>query len=378
MQRCVAYPPRDCISPTGHDRAEERSRGLELSVGSSTPGARSWPTGFGGRATPTGQPLVLLVPISRERPSQASPRLGRTDVEIGPSNGYCGPRQVEGIRRLRCPCSVRWCKRLGISVFEAFRFAWAFGLAASDSPNWQHGVRAGRSNQPLVRLHSMQIRVDSAVDWAQAGARAMNTASQTSTSRPAGTTQATAQTGPLPPLSELLDRIKSSDVKVRGLAWQGAAPYGAAAVAPLAEVAVSHPDFEVVRAAKRALWKIVRHAGRPHAQAERKAVERELIKLLDRGDPNVRREFVWMLSEIGGNASVSPLAALLHNKDLREDARAALQRIPGRSAVAALKAALKTVPEDYRPAVAVSLRARGQTVKGYPSQKLVATRPPLA
>lgn len=197
---------------------------------------------------------------------------------------------------------------------------------------------------------------------------------------PAASQAAGAPSSPanLPPLSDLLERIKSSDVHVRGAAWQSAAPYGAQAVRPLAEIALNHPDFEVVRAAKRALWKIVRHAGRPKADAERKAVEAELIRLLEQGNPDVRREWVWMLSEIGTNASVQPLARLLHDPNLREDARAALQRIPTRQALAALKAALKTVPEDYRPAVAVSLRARGLTVKDYPSQKLVPTRPPLA
>lgn len=206
----------------------------------------------------------------------------------------------------------------------------------------------------------------------------MTTQSGQSANSPARKTEAARATTNLPPLSHLLERIQSADVQVRGAAWQSAAPYGAPAVRPLAELALTHPDFEVVRAAQRALWKIVRHAGRPKADAERKAVEAELIQLLNQGNADVRREFVWMLSEIGRNASVQPLAALLQDTDLREDARAALQRIPTRQALAALKAALKTVPADYRPALAVSLRARGQTVKGYPSQKLVPTRPPLA
>jgi HEAT repeat protein len=179
-------------------------------------------------------------------------------------------------------------------------------------------------------------------------------------------------------VNELIEKIKSKDDKVRGPAWQGAAPCGALAIKPLAEVALGETDFEVARAAKRAMWKIVRHAGRPKADPEREAVETQLLLLLTAGEPNVRREFVWMLSEIGGDASVAPLAGLLGDKDLREDARAALQRIPGGKSLNALKTALKTAPEDYRPAIAVSLRARGETVKEYPSQKLVPTRPPVA
>jgi HEAT repeat protein len=176
-------------------------------------------------------------------------------------------------------------------------------------------------------------------------------------------------------VNDLIEKIKSPDDKVRGPAWQSAASCGPAAVKPLAEVALNSPEMEVARAAKRALWKIVRQAGRPGADEERKAVEAELIPWLTTGEPNVRRDFVWMLSEIGGDPSVKPLAALLADKDLREDARAALQRIPGRQSLAALKSALETAPADYRPAIAVSLRVRGVKVKDYPDQKLVPTRP---
>jgi len=214
---------------------------------------------------------------------------------------------------------------------------------------------------------------------------------KTSTSDPMMTTQtsktasltavaATLTTGALHAaennaVNDLIEKIKSPDDKVRGPAWQSAAPLGAPAVKPLAEVALTSTEMEVARAAKRALWKIVRQAGRPGADKERKAVEAELVPLLTAGEPNVRREFVWMLSEIGGDASVQPLAALLADKDLREDARAALQRIPGGKSLSALKSALKTAPVDYRPAIAVSLRVRGVKVKEYPDQKLVPTRP---
>jgi HEAT repeat protein len=118
----------------------------------------------------------------------------------------------------------------------------------------------------------------------------------------------------------------------------------------------------------------VRHAGRPKADDERSAVADKLIPLLNAGESKIRREFIWMLSEIGGDSAVAPLGKLLDDKELREDARAALQRIPGNLAVRPLKLALKSGPEDYRPAIAVSLRARGEKVSGYPSEKLVPTK----
>ncbi|MHC4744542.1 MAG: hypothetical protein ACYS8Z_21720 [Planctomycetota bacterium] len=91
-------------------------------------------------------------------------------------------------------------------------------------------------------------------------------------------------------VAELIDKIKDSSAEVRTQAWQGAGKFGAAAVGPLAEVMRSG-DMEVARAAKRAMWQIVRHAGRPEAEKEKEAVAEELAALLGGKTPvAVRRE----------------------------------------------------------------------------------------
>jgi HEAT repeat protein len=174
-------------------------------------------------------------------------------------------------------------------------------------------------------------------------------------------------------VTELVSRIKSTDDKVRGPAWQGAGPVGAPAVKPLAAV-MTDADFEVSRSAKRALYNIIRHAGRPGAKKEAQAVEKELIPLLQSSAVPVRREVLWMLSEIGGDDAIAPMAALLTDKEVREDARCSLMRLPGRKATAALKSAFGSAPEEFKSALAESLRARGEKVSGYPSQKLVPAR----
>ena len=171
----------------------------------------------------------------------------------------------------------------------------------------------------------------------------------------------------------LVAQIKSQDDKVRGPAWQNAGQYGATAVKPLAEL-MSDPDMETARSAKRALWQIVRDAGRPGAKAKASAVTAALLSLLSSKATNVQREALWMLSEIAGNEAATPMAALLSDAQLREDARCALTRLPGAKATAALKAALGSVPADFKPAIAQSLRARGEKVAGFPSQKLTPTR----
>lgn len=174
-------------------------------------------------------------------------------------------------------------------------------------------------------------------------------------------------------VAELVAKIKSPDDAIRGPAWQNAGPLGAPAMVPLGEVmTVTH--FEVARSARRAIERIVRHAGRPGADAERRAVAAELVKLLGHASPNVRRHALWMLSEIGEDPAVEPMAALLADPELREDARCALERLPGAAATAALKKALATAPEDFKYALAHSLRMRGERVEGYPSRKRVPTK----
>jgi len=172
-------------------------------------------------------------------------------------------------------------------------------------------------------------------------------------------------------VDKLISRIKDDSAEVRTEAWQRAGEVGAPAVKPLAEV-MTDENLEVARAAKRALWKIVRVAGRPEGGRQKRAVETQLIDLLGESQPvAVRREVLWMLSEIGERSSVRPIAELMANKELREDARMALERIPLEGAVRALKAGFEAAPEDFKPNLAQSLRKRGEEVAGYPCQKLV-------
>ncbi len=175
-------------------------------------------------------------------------------------------------------------------------------------------------------------------------------------------------------VGDLIAGIRDKDPNVRSEARDNAGKVGAAGVKPLARV-MQDDDFEIARAAKRALWKIVRYAGRPGADGEKKAVVAEMIPLLGDNRPiPIRREVMWMLSEIAGDEAVAPVAVQLTNSDLREDARMVLERLPGRESLRALRRALRTMPQDFKINIAQSLRARGVTVRGFPCQKLVPTR----
>lgn len=175
-------------------------------------------------------------------------------------------------------------------------------------------------------------------------------------------------------VGELIPKIKDSSPEVRTQAWLEAGSVGAVAVKPLSAV-MTDQDLEIARAAKRALWKIVHHAGRPGARDERRAVVSKLVGLLNESPPvPVAREILWMLSEVGGRGAVQAMAQLLTNKDVREDARMALERIPGRRSLAALRTAFEVVPDDFKSNIVQSLRRRGETVSGYPCAKLIPSR----
>ena len=192
--------------------------------------------------------------------------------------------------------------------------------------------------------------------------------------RAVGVMALSADTAQAQGADELIAGIKSDNAEKRTKSWQSAGEVGAPAVRPLAET-MTDDDLEVARAAKRALWQIVRYTGRPKANKEKRAVEKELTGLLGRKQPlAVRREVLWMLSEIGGRVSIKPIAGLMRNKNLREDARMALERIPTKRAVSTLKTAFEKAPEDFKPNIAQSLRKRGEEVAGYPCKKLVPTK----
>ncbi|MBN2139161.1 MAG: HEAT repeat domain-containing protein [Sedimentisphaerales bacterium] len=175
-------------------------------------------------------------------------------------------------------------------------------------------------------------------------------------------------------VSGLLSKLKDSDAGVRTEAWQGAGSVGAAGVESLAGL-MTDGNLEVARAAKRALWRIVRYTGRPGARSESREVAVKLNGVLGGDAPvAVRREILWMLSEIGSRRRIEPIAELLSHKELREDARMVLERIGGRRALSALQGGFESAPEEFKQNLAQSIRKLGGKVEGYECVKLVPTK----
>ena len=175
-------------------------------------------------------------------------------------------------------------------------------------------------------------------------------------------------------LELLVEQIQSTNHDARAAARDAAGQVGAPAIAPLAGIAMEG-EFEIARAANRAMQNVVYHAGRPGAAEEAAAVAAELIALISDEPPmQFRRDVLWMTWQIAGAEAVDPVAALLQHEQLREDAVMCLEGLPVDEAVEALKAGLEAAPDDFKPAVAHALRKRGVEVPDVPDLRLVPTR----
>lgn len=174
-------------------------------------------------------------------------------------------------------------------------------------------------------------------------------------------------------VEELLAALRSTSPETRTTAWSQAGTVGPPALVPLADL-LTQADLEVSRAAKHAMWKITRTVGAPGASDKPAAIAALLGLLADERPSVVRREVLWMLSEIGDGACVATMSRLLLDRDLHEDCRAAVERIPGSESTTALQAAFAAAPEPLKYPLAQSLRDRGIDVPDNPCQKLVPQR----
>jgi hypothetical protein len=162
---------------------------------------------------------------------------------------------------------------------------------------------------------------------------------------------------------DLIQRIRSLDPSVRADAWHSAGDAGAGVLEELARLVVDD-HLEVGHAARRAMWRIVRRAGRPGAADQKRSVVEKLTEVLS-ADYGVRtrREALWMISELAESGpAIARVADCLFDDTLREDARRVLERIPGEESLNALQNHLDKASEDFKASLAESLRARGVEV----------------
>ena len=161
-------------------------------------------------------------------------------------------------------------------------------------------------------------------------------------------------------LQETLKQLKSDDMTERYQAWESAGPLGPTAVRPLAEL--MKLDVRTVgKAGKLALQNVVNYAGKPGSEADAKAVAKELmIVAADPRNPRmVRADALYFIGTIGGVEQIPGLVKLLADRVVREDARQALERVPGEESLAAMKTAATNVQADFKKNIQQSLHNRG-------------------
>jgi HEAT repeat protein len=165
-----------------------------------------------------------------------------------------------------------------------------------------------------------------------------------------------------PAANDLLANIQHGDTAARYAAVKQATLVGTDAIVPLAD-AHGGSDPAAAKAAGEAIRRIVHHAGRPGATAETKSACAQLQRLAGKEYPReVRTNAIGFLGSIGDKDAVPALVALLPDKEVSEDARMALERIPGREADTALRTASRSMPES-REALEQSLRHRNIRLK---------------
>lgn len=179
--------------------------------------------------------------------------------------------------------------------------------------------------------------------------------------------------------SSVLEQLQSPDDQVRLAALLKAPELGAAAVEPLAKVFEEGSQQARITAGQ-ALTRIVHHAGRPGADAERAAVVAALVRLTAPGrSPPLRREAVHLIAFIGSaKEEVEAVELCLWDEDrhLAEYARMALERMPGKEAYTALENAVRRAPDQDRPELIYSLSKKGERSAAPFLLKLVRSRHP--
>jgi HEAT repeat protein len=159
-------------------------------------------------------------------------------------------------------------------------------------------------------------------------------------------------------LFALLLAIQGQDKEARVAAIEKAPLVGTRAIVPLGGIC-SGPDRGAAKAAGEALRRVVHHTARPGATAERKAATTQLLRMTRKEWPRQQRvEALYLLGLVGGSESIPAIMEQMKDPDVNEEARMALERIPGAAATHALQRASRTATPNLRPAIEQALRHR--------------------
>ena len=183
-------------------------------------------------------------------------------------------------------------------------------------------------------------------------------------------TAPTAWGAPALTIDEFIAKVSDGGVswEERAKLWQTAGQQMSAGQIPaLAELITkdeTNEDKDKAKAAGILLDFIAHNASRPGAAAERREVNRGLLKMIGGDRPETLRiKALELLASTGGDEEVPAVAALLRDGDarMRERARWTLRRIPGSASNQALLAALPSASPEFRRDLILTLGEKQAT-----------------
>lgn len=154
-----------------------------------------------------------------------------------------------------------------------------------------------------------------------------------------------------------INKIKSQDVWEQYEGWLWADDIGAKALPELGKM-YSEDDQRLQRAAEESLDKIVHSVGADPNDSRRNDVIAELVKFTQSDSKDLKVYGIRALSYIGDEKVIQRIRPFLEDKDLREEAVFALERIPGEAPDITLVAALNEVDDDFKPRIIYALGRR--------------------
>ncbi len=163
----------------------------------------------------------------------------------------------------------------------------------------------------------------------------------------------------MPVNPDFLARVGSKERDARFDAWRAAGAESPDNLPELAKLAASE-NPSVARAGREAMTTMTHSVGKDEASPKRKEVAAQLtaIGTSDAYTIPIRTHALRLLSLVGGPDSGEPVAKLLKNADLREEAIFCLERIPGKESEGAMMTALSQVPPEFRARVMAALGHR--------------------
>jgi len=156
----------------------------------------------------------------------------------------------------------------------------------------------------------------------------------------------------MPVNSEFIGRIRSENKDSRFDAWRAAGSESPDNLPELAKLAASE-NLSIAKAAREAMTTMT-HAKRDAAVASQLTA----IGTSAAYTTPVRTHALRLLSLVGEADAVAPVAKLLTDGDLREEAIFCLERIPGKESEAAMLTAATQVPADFQDRVIAALGHR--------------------